>query len=94
MRKDRIFSYLPSIAGTWRMFLVGWESTGIFQEGPRSISLSCAQLGPSAAAATSMRAPCCWASTVNLGLLPSLLFLLFAPQRQSRGIKSCFCKAL
>lgn len=35
----------------------GMESTGIFQEGPRSISLSCAQLGPSAAGAASMRAP-------------------------------------
>lgn len=28
------------------------------------------------------------------GSFPLLLFLLFAPQRQSRGSKSCFCKAL
>lgn len=76
--------------------LGGMESTGIFQEGSRGISPSCAQPGPSAPGATSMRAPCFWASTVNLGLLPSfLLFLiLFAPQNQSRGSKSCFCKAL
>lgn len=80
-----IFSYLPSIAGTQRVFLVGWRAPGIFQEGPRSVSLCCAQLGPSAAGAASVRVPCCKASTVTLGLLPSPPFPSFCPTETEQG---------
>lgn len=65
-RRDGIFSYLPGIAGTWRMFLVGWRTLASSRRDPGAFPVLC-----SAGTVSS------WSNLPAFG--PALLTLAFFP---------------